>query len=119
MLLRASGERDHTDYDLAVVTQDSGDTGVPHDDWLRKLVEAAIAGEWRTLGDIRRDAAVAMGEQAVVDALTVAAAFNGITRVADATGIPLDTSTAESTVELRASTGIDDYAYAAKTERYG
>ena len=33
--------------------------------------------------------------------LTVASAFNGITRIADATGIPLDPNTERSTEDLR------------------
>ena len=119
MLLRVSGERDDTDYDLGAVTRDSGDTGVLHSDWLRKLTEATIAGEWQALEDLRRDAAAVLGAQQTTDVLTVAAAFNGITRVADATGIPLDDNTADTTAELRASTGIDDFAYAAKSARYG
>ncbi len=60
-----------------------------------------------------------MGEQAVVDALVVASAFNGITRVADATGIPLDDSTRGATVQLRQEAGIDEFDYAVKSERYG
>ena len=59
-----------------------------------------------------------MGAQETTDALVVAAAFNGITRVADATGIPLDETTATTTVELRASTGIDSFDYTEKSVRY-
>ena len=59
-----------------------------------------------------------MGENAMVDALTVAAGFNGITRVADATGIPLDPTTQEVTGSMRAETGIDAFDYAAKSARY-
>jgi len=59
-----------------------------------------------------------MGAQQCIDALTVAAAFNGITRVADATGIPLDHNTDGSTAALRSATGIDEFHYSAKTARY-
>lgn len=117
MLLRASGERDKQDYDLATVTRGEGDSGVPHSDLLRTLTEQAITGEFAKLDVTRKRAAEIMGEQQMVDALTVAAAFNGITRVADATGIPLDDNTDVTTVELRASTGIDEYAYARKSAR--
>ena len=118
MLLRASGERDRHDYDLRAVTSSRGDSGVPHSDLLRALTEQAIRGEWSQLAETRARAADLMGEQQTVDALTVAAAFNGITRVADATGIPLDDHTAAVTVEMRATTGIDEYAYSQKSARF-
>ena len=118
MLLRASSEQDQTDYDLQSVTDEHINPGVAHGDHLRALTEATIRGDWLSLGGIRRRAEAAMGEQQTVDALVVAAAFNGITRVADATGVPLDDNTATTTVSLRAETGIDEFAYAAKSARY-
>ena len=59
-----------------------------------------------------------MGIQPMVDALTVAAAFNGITRVADSTGIPLDENTLETTGEMREQTGIDRFNYDEKSAQY-
>jgi len=91
---------------------------VQHGDWLRALSEQTIRGEWAALAKTRRAAIAAMGGQQCIDALTVAAAFNGITRVADATGIPLDHNTDGSTSELRSATGIDQFHYSAKTARY-
>ena len=95
MLLRASGEQSGAEYDLNAVTSTTGDAGVEHESILRELTEAAIENRWDDLEDVRNRAVQAMGEQETVDALTVAAAFNGITRVADATGIPLDEHTAD------------------------
>lgn len=118
MLLRASGEQTETTYDLASVTDESRDPGVPHGAHLRALTEATIRGDWLSLGSLRQHAEAAMGVQAVVDVLVVAAAFNGITRVADATGVPLDDNTAATTAELRSVTGIDQFAYDVKRERY-
>ncbi len=119
MLLRASGQQEQTEYDLNTVTRNQGDPGVRHGNHLRALTEAAIRGQWIELQDIRNKAEADMGAQLVVDALVVAAAFNGITRVADATGIPLDTNTANVTAEMRDSTGIAKFAYTEKSARYG
>ena len=118
MLLRASGQREDRNYNLNAVNEADTDPGVEHAGHLRALTEAAIGSRWADLGAIRDAAAAAMGEQAMVAALTVAAGFNGVTRVADATGIPLDPVTEEITVAMRAETGIDAFDYAAKSERY-
>jgi|TARA_B100000315_G_scaffold257611_1_gene307024 hypothetical protein len=118
MLLRASGEKEGNDYDLNIVTSESGDGGVLHGALLRELTEAAIGGKWRDLAEIRTRAAGLMGEQSAVDTLTVASAFNGITRVADSTGIPLDPQTEATTHEMRNHTGIAEFEYARKSARY-
>lgn len=118
MLLRASGQRESRDFNLNAVNEADSDPGVDHASHLRSLTEAAIGSRWQELATVREDATAAMGEQVMVDALTVAAGFNGITRVADATGIPLDPATQEVTRSMRAGTGIDAFDYAAKSARY-
>ena len=118
MLLRASGERDNRDYDLSAVTDDHADAGVPHSATIRALTEAAVGGRWQELGTLRDRAGAVLGEQAMVDVLTVAAGFNGITRVADATGIPLDDRARTATEEMRSTVGIDRFDYAQKSARY-
>ncbi len=119
MLLRASGEKEAADYDLTAVTDRTKDSGVPHGELLTALAEQTAGSAWRALKGTLAEAIETMGEQNAVDALVVASAFNGITRVADATGIPLDENTAETTVEMRNMVGLDAFQYAAKSERYG
>lgn len=119
MLLRASSHNENGNYDLSSVTSDEGDPGVPYGQWLRALTEATIRGDWLALAEIRPKAEAAMGQQQTIDALTVAAAFNGITRVADATGIPLDDNTAQTTADMREAVGIQRFEYGEKSARYG
>jgi len=118
MLLRASSEKENGNYNLDSVTSDDLHPGVPHGDWLRRLTEAAITGDWLALAELRPRAEDTMGAQQTVDALVVASAFNGITRVADATGIPLDANTANTTHDLREQTGINRFDYQEKSIRY-
>ena len=118
MLLRASGQSEQTDYDLNSVTDNEIDSGVDSSHWLRSLTEAAIQSQWDDLASIRDQAGTAMGTQSMVDALVGASGFNGITRVADATGIPLDENTQEMTVDMRESTGIERFNYNEKSDRY-
>lgn len=119
MLLRASGEKEATSYDLAAVTRTDADSGVDHGELLIQLAEQTAGSAWQALRTTFARAIDIMGERQVVDALVVASAFNGITRVADATGIPLDENTAATTSTMRAATGLDAFAYDAKTKRYG
>lgn len=51
----------------------------------------------------------AMGAEALVDSVAVAALFNGIDRIADATGAPLEQVKADATVDLRSEIGIDAF----------
>ena len=118
MLLRASGQREALSPNLASVTSDAADPGVPHGLHLRTLTEATIRGDWLRLPGAMAAARKQLTHQQVIDTLIVAAAFNGITRVADATGIPLDKHTAATTAELRNSTGIQQFEYGAKSTRY-
>ena len=57
-----------------------------------------------------RDAIIAeMGAAALVDSAGIAATFNAIDRVADATGIPIDEERLAPTAEFRAALGIDAF----------
>ncbi len=47
-----------------------------------------------------------MGVAALVDAAATVASYNSVVKVADATGIPLDSETAQETVDLRHDLGI-------------
>jgi len=51
-----------------------------------------------------------VGGAALVDAAAVIGGFNGIVRIADAMGIPLEDAKAADSAEWRASLGIDRYA---------
>ena len=118
MLLRASGEKEAADYDLTAITDRSKDSGVVHGELLTTLAEQIAGSAWQALRKTRASAIEAMGEQAATDALVVASAFNGITRVADATGIPLDENTEQTTVGMRDLVGLDAFQYSEKSARY-
>lgn len=56
-----------------------------------------------------------MGGAALSDAAAVAALFNAIDRVADATGIPLEADKAAMTEGMRAQLGIDAFGKVPET----
>ncbi|PPR12259.1 MAG: hypothetical protein CFH41_00295 [Alphaproteobacteria bacterium MarineAlpha11_Bin1] len=70
----------------------------------------AILGEDRPrLTNARQEILKALGPDAVVDSAGVAALFNAIDRVADATGAPLEADKAEMSADLRKEIGIDEF----------
>lgn len=120
MLLRRSGDKKNETYNLNVLTRvDEGEVGVPNEAFLLKIAEAVCAEDRGTLASIREEGKEILGEQALVDAIAVACGFNGITKVANATGIPLDEATENGTMQMRKDTKIDEYSDVHKSAVYG
>ncbi len=87
----------------------SGATGVPHAAILLAFADAALSFDPVRMDPARAAIVTTLGEEAMLDAAAVVAGFNGITRIADATGIPLEDKKAEETAAWRASLGINDF----------
>ena len=113
MLLRGSGE-----FELQAVMDTTIDSGVEHGRLLGQLVDAIISRDWDLVATLREECVAVMGNQETVDSIAVASAFNGITRIADATGIPLDSGPAESTASMRSQLAINNFSYSEKSRKY-
>ncbi len=87
-------------------------TGVRHARELMAFADAAIGTEEKSLSLARAALVRAVGPEATIDSAAVVAGFDGITRIADATGIPLEAPKAEQTADLRAILGIDEFTAA-------
>ena len=111
--LRGSGQ-----FEIQAVMNSEIDSGVEHGVWLTQLVDATIQRRWDDVAKLREDGVRRLDAERMVDVLSVAAAFNGITRIADATGIPLDSQPAKATATMRESLRIDDFEYQEKSRRY-
>lgn len=104
----------------AVIEGDAdGTSGLPHGDVLTAFAEALVAGDDAALAGARTRVAQALGPGGLVDAAAVASNFERMNRIADATGIPLDTPVAALSSDLRDSLGLDRFASAAHTRRLG
>ena len=116
MLLRASGEKCGLDVDLEVAmdASKSGDAGVPCGE---ELLAFATAANQRSdqLGEARETLRAVVGDEGLLEAAATVAAFNGLVRVADGTGIQLDPSMLTGTAEDRARLGIENFAGAANS----
>ncbi len=75
----------------AVAGRDVEQSGIPAAGPLVALVEAAVARDATALAAARADVTAAVGEAGLVDACAVLGNFERMTRIADGTGIPLDT----------------------------
>lgn len=76
---------------------------------LLSLAAAAIGTNRDALVEARSAVTDALGHEALIDAAAVIAGFDGITRIADATGIPLEPAKASQTEALRESLRIDSF----------
>jgi len=92
---------------------------VPAADILLAFADAVVAGEGTDLDAARARLRDALGRAAVVDAAAVIANFQRMTRIADATGIPLDREANLVSAPLQERLGIDRFGSAANTPRVG
>jgi len=100
-------------------------SGVEHAETLVGFAErvvAAMSGDGeraRELPDWRERVRRELGARGLVDASAVVANFERMVRIADGTGIPLDTPVRLMTGEMRADLGIDRFASARQTPPTG
>ena len=75
-------------------------TGVPAGEALLGLADAALGRDADALVQARAAVRASLGLAALIDATAVIGAFDGITRIADAAGIPLEPAKAEQTADF-------------------
>ncbi len=117
MLLRASSEALGDEAELSVALGD-GHGGVEHGELLARLAEAASRGR-EDLAEIRELLSKVLRPDQFVEAASTAGIFNGLVRVADAIGIPLDDGTLRASGDFRKELGLDDYAGARSSDLAG
>jgi hypothetical protein len=112
-----SGELEGARYDLHAVTSGTAaaPSGVAHERELLGLADAVVRGEPGELARAREAALAALGPEPFVAAAAVAANFERMVRIADATGVPLDAPLDAMSAEMRAELGIDRFGSAANT----
>jgi hypothetical protein len=99
-LLRASGRHAGLDYDLDAVMRGDPASDVPHGGPLLAFADAALGGDEAALTHAREAVRKVVGDAGLSDAAAVIGGFDGITRIADATGIPLEPDKAELTADF-------------------
>jgi hypothetical protein len=92
-MLSLSAELSHTDIDLQIINgqENAGDGGVQYGRELMKFAEALARRDENSLAGARAELRAAAGNEVLVDAAAVAGNFQRMVRIADSTGIPVDT----------------------------
>jgi hypothetical protein len=90
-------------------------SGVAHADALVALAEALVGEDEAALVEARRRAIDELGAEAFVDAVAVASNFERMVRIADGTGIPLDTPVNLVSEDVRDELNLGRFAAAAHT----
>lgn len=95
------GPRRHADRDFRLDAVMRGDPGseVPHGGLLLAFADSVLGGDEAGLTSAREAVRSVVGEAALSDAAAVIGGFDGITRIADATGIPLEPEKVELTAD--------------------
>lgn len=109
-MLRESSNAKGEGYDLNLLTGAGGDGNIAHGALLVSFADAVLGTDDRRLDEVRAAIRARTGDAALVDAAAIVATFNAIDRVADSTGIPLEDARAESTADIRAALGINQFA---------
>jgi hypothetical protein len=88
-----------------------GDAGVTAAADLMAFAGAAVRRDDEVVLRSRASVLAVLGAPAMLDAAAVVGGFDGITRIADATGIPLEPAKAEQTADFRTALGIDRFQH--------
>jgi hypothetical protein len=116
MMLRASSETTDQQVDLnAVMIGADANSGVKGGAELTAFAEATITQGDNAITAARERLVKVLGPEATVDAAGVIGNFERMVRIADGTGIPLDTPVALISADMRQEIGIDNFASAKNT----
>lgn len=100
-------------FDLHAVTEGAAATsGLAHEEVLVAFAEALVCDGADALARSRTRILEELGPEALVDAAAVASNFERMVRIADSTGIPLDSFLDEATVDIRAKLNLARFASA-------
>jgi len=114
-LLRASSEAINGDVKIGQLEDGAN---IEHGSALVRYAESAVRRD-SDLAVSRNRLLELAGSQALIEAAATVSAFEGLNRLADATGIQLDLGLADESADFRTELGINAYAGAASTKSEG
>jgi len=113
-MLRVSSQTTATEIDLQAIAgrADSAARGITFGPELMRFAEALARRDAQALAQSREKLLQAAGPAVLVDAAGVAANFQRMVRIADATGIPVDDMQSELGRQVREELGLARFASA-------
>ena len=107
------------DFDLAAINDPSkaADSGVPHAAALLRLADAMVGDDDDALEQARSTLRREVGDAEMVDAVAVAANFERMVRIADSTGIPVDSLLGAIAADLQQDLDLGRFGSASNTPR--
>jgi hypothetical protein len=107
--------------DLKALTDGAGEAaiGVDHGETLVAFAEGVVGDDDEVLARARAEVLERLGAAGLVDAAAVASNFQRMVRIANSTGIPLDSPVDVMTADLRTELGLTRFASAADTPAAG
>jgi len=97
------------DANLNTLNDGTEPSGIAHGDVLVAFAEAIVGEDPAAIATARAHLTEAMGPAAMIEAAGVAANFQRMVRIADATGIPLGDGLEERSREVRADLNLDRF----------
>ena len=110
-MLRESSKIRGSKFQLSDIIQGLSDkTEIEHGEFLIELTRSVVARDSLALKRLREKALDVIGNDGLVDAIAVSAAFHGFVRIADAIGIPYETAGfGNDAEEIREEAGINQF----------
>jgi hypothetical protein len=110
-MLRESSKTSGNKFQLSDIIQGLSDkTEIDHGEFLVELTKSVVARDSIALKMLREKALDVIGNDGLVDAIAVSAAFHGFVRIADAIGIPYETAGfGNNAAEIREEAGINQF----------
>lgn len=119
-MLRASADLNgDKDVDVRAVNggEHSGKSGLPFGTELVQFAEAIAVRDEAAIAQAREALIEAAGVDVMLEAAAVAANFQRMSRIADATGIPVDKPIHIASSRVRDSLGLDSFQTAGQTKK--
>jgi hypothetical protein len=109
MMLRESVQQTGVEFELSSLSGENAYGTVPHQDLLLDFAEAVVLRDTAAAAALRPKMIKALGRAGYFDACGVIAGFHGFTRIADASGVPLDKRYLADAEDVKAQTGIREF----------